>query len=68
MSQETIVKWTRGMVGAAINSAAAAGAALIVDFHDFNPAGGGIKRLALVMGVAALSGALLYIKQHPVPE
>lgn len=68
MSQETIVKWTRGLVGAAINSAAASGAALLVDFHDFNPASGGFKRLALVMVVAAISGSLLYLKQHPIPE
>lgn len=68
MSQETILKWTRGLVGAAINSAAAAGAALVVDFGNFNPANGGLKRLGVVMGVAAIAGSLLYLKQHPIPE
>ena len=60
--------WTRGLVGAAINSAASAVTVVIVDPHDFSPMNGGMGKLLSVMGVAAVFGAALFLKQHPLPE
>lgn len=68
MSQDTVRKWAIGCIGAAINSAAVGGAALLVDGRDFNPAeGGGWRKLAAVLLVSAVTGGLLYVKQHPLP-
>lgn len=61
-------QWARGLVGAAINSAASAVTVVIVDPRNFDPANGGIRKLLTVMAVAAVFGAALYLKQHPVPE
>lgn len=66
MSQ-TIRQWGRGVLGAAINSAASALTVVIVDPHTFNPADGGLMKLLSVMGVSAAFGAALYLKQHPLP-
>lgn len=66
MSRATIKKWTLGLIGAAINSAASAISVVIADPHDFNPLEGGIKKLAAVMITSAIVGAGLYIRQHPV--
>lgn len=68
MSQQTWRKWTRGLLGAAINSAASAVTVVVVDPVDFNPLDGGLYKLLSVMGVAALFGAALFLKQHPLPE
>jgi hypothetical protein len=67
MSQQTILAWTRGLIGAAINSAAVGGMALVVDNHDFNPAEGGWRKLGAVVLVSSVTGAMLYLKQHPLP-
>lgn len=61
-------KWTRGLLGAAINSAASAVTVVVVDPIDFNPLNGGLLKLLSVMGVAAIFGAALFLKQHPLPE
>lgn len=61
-------KWARGLLGAAINSAASAVTVVIVDPVDFSPLNGGLLKLLTVMGVSALFGAALYLKQHPLPE
>lgn len=66
MSQQAILTWTRGLIGAAINSAAVGGAAMVIDGHDFNPTSGW-KKLGAVMLVSAVTGALLYVKTHPIP-
>lgn len=68
MSQQTVRRWARGLLGAAINSAASAVTVVIVDPQDFNPMDGGVWKLLSVMGVAAIFGAALYLKQHPLPE
>jgi hypothetical protein len=60
--------WARGLAGAAINSAASAVTIVIVDPKDFDPTNGGIGRLLTVMGTAAIVGAALYLKQHPLPK
>lgn len=60
--------WGRGLLGAAINSAASAVTVVIVDPLDFNPLNGGLTKLLSVMGVAAAFGAALYLKQHPLPD
>lgn len=61
-------RWARGLLGAAINSAASAVTVVIVDPVDFNPIDGGLGKLLSVMGVAAVFGAALYLKQHPLPD
>ena len=61
-------KWARGLIGAAINSAASAVTVVIVDPSDFNPLDGGLTKLLTVMGVSALFGAALFLKQHPLPD
>lgn len=66
MSKEAIKRWTLGLIGAAINSAASAISVVIADPHDFNPFEGGIQKLATVMITSAIVGAGLYIRQHPV--
>lgn len=68
MGQQAIRKWGRGLLGAAINSAASVVTVVIVDPLDFNPLNGGLLKLLSVMGVAAAFGAALFLKQHPLPE
>lgn len=64
----TVQKWARGLLGAAINSAASAITVVIVDPVKFNPLAGGAAELATVAAVAGLFGAALYLKQHPLPD
>lgn len=66
--QQTIRRWVRGLIGAAINSAATTVTIVIVDPVNFNPMGDGLWKVLSVMGVSALFGAALYLKQHPLPE
>ena len=66
--RQTIRQWGRGLLGAAINSAASAITVVVVDPAAFNPMNGGLTKLATVMGVAAIFGASLYLKNHPLPE
>lgn len=61
-------RWARGLIGAAINSAASSVTVVTVDPNAFNPINGGLAKLATVAGVSALFGAALYLKQHPLPE
>lgn len=68
MSTTAMRKWGRGLLGAAINSAASAVTVVIVDPSDFSPVGGGLFKLLSVMGASALVGAALYLKQHPLPD
>lgn len=68
MSQQALRRWGRGLLGAAINSAASAVTVVIVDPTDFSPLHGGLTKLLSVMGVAGIFGAALYLKQHPLPE
>ena len=65
---KTLKVWTRGLIGAAINSSASAVTIVIVDPVNFNPIGDGLYKVLSVMGVSALFGAALYLKQHPLPD
>jgi hypothetical protein len=67
MSRETLRRWWIGAIGAAINSAAGAGALIIVDPLEFDPFGPGLMKLVKVSVALALVGAFLYIRQHPLP-
>ena len=58
--------WGRGLIAAAISGGINGLAAWAVDPSDFNLETGAAK-LAKVAFVAALSGMLLYLKQHPTP-
>lgn len=63
----TFQKWTRGLLGAAINSATGAGTLVIVDPVEFDPFGPGIVKLLKVSLALAIAGAYLYLRQHPIP-
>jgi hypothetical protein len=67
MSQHTLRTWGLGLIGAAINSGVGAVTMIIVDPKDFDPFGGGMVKLLKIAIVLAISGAALYIKQHPLP-
>lgn len=67
MSQQTLRRWGRGLLGAAINSATGAGALVIVDPADFDPFGPGLIKLLKVSIALAIAGAYLYLRQHPIP-
>lgn len=56
--------WFRGLIAAAINSAAGGVAIVVVDPHTF----GDWHQLVKVCAVLAITGAALYLKQHPLPE
>lgn len=70
MASSTLRRWIRGVLGAAINSAANAITIVVVDPVDFNPfhPEAGWTRLLTVMAVSALFGAGLFLKQHPLPD
>lgn len=58
-----IQNWLHGLVGAAINSAAGAGVLIIIDpatFSDWH-------QLGKVTLVLAVTGAFLWLKEHPLP-
>lgn len=59
--------WVRGLVGAVINSVASSLTVAVVDPADFN-VGAGLGKLGMVAGAAAITGAGLYLKQHPLPD
>lgn len=58
--------WGLGAIGAAINSAAGAGALVIVKPEDFNPFNGGLADLLKVSAALAISGFYLFLRQHPI--
>jgi hypothetical protein len=61
--------WLKGLVAAAISSAANAIGVLVADPVNFNPsAAGGLRKLGIVVLVSAIVGAALYLKQSPVPQ
>jgi hypothetical protein len=60
--------WLNGLFGAAIGAAANGITVLIVDPSKFSPgAVGGWKNLGICVGVSALVGAALFLKQSPTP-
>lgn len=61
-------KWIRGLLGAAINSAASSVTVVIVDPIAFDPIHGGAMKLLSVFLVSAVAGAALFLKQHPLPD
>lgn len=61
-------KWLNGLIGAAIGAAANGITVLIVDPAKFAPSAvGGWKNLGICVGVSALVGAALFLKQSPTP-
>jgi plasmid maintenance system antidote protein VapI len=58
-------KWLRGLVAAVINGASTAVSTMIVDPRTFN-FDTGLGNLGKVCLVAAIVGAALYLKEHPV--
>jgi hypothetical protein len=59
--------WLRGLLAAAINSAVSGLSVIVADSQTFNLSSG-IKPLLSVVGLSAVTGALLYLKQHPLPD
>ena len=59
--------WVRGLIAAVINSAAGAGTMALVEPEHFN-IHEGLPKLGTLMVALAISGALLYLKEHPLPE
>ena len=53
--------WVLGLIGAAINGAATAITAFVVDPAGFSD----WSKLLRIISVSAVVGAALYIKQHP---
>jgi hypothetical protein len=62
----TVWKWLYGLVAAIVGAGSTAVTNMIVDPSDFNLQTGKSK-LLMVMGVQALIGAALYLKQSPLP-
>lgn len=60
--------WARGMVGAAINSAANGVLVMGFDPKTFNFFDGGALNLLSFMAASGFVGALLWMKKHPLPE
>jgi hypothetical protein len=61
--------WLKGLLAAVVSSASNTIAVMVSDPGHFNPAQvGGLKRLGAVIGVSALVGAALYLKQSPLPN
>lgn len=60
--------WLRGLIAAAINSAANVVTVIIVDPVKFSPAtAGGWKNLGAIVLVSIVFGVSLYLKQSPLP-
>lgn len=59
--------WSRGAVGAAINSAVSSLALIVVDPSDFNFEAAGLVKLAKMAIVSGLLGAILWMKNHENP-
>ena len=62
--------WLRGIIGAAINGMSSSVTAAIVapeTFNPFDPHSGWMKIFSLAL-VSAVVGALLFLKQHNLPE
>lgn len=61
--------WLKGLLAAAISGAANSIAVIVVDPDHFSPAAvGGFKKLGLVAVTGAAVGAVMYLKQSPVPN
>lgn len=60
--------WVRGLVAALVSGAVTGCTSMIVDPSHFNLFGGGAKPLAEMAITSAIVGALLYLKQHPLPD
>ena len=59
--------WTRGLIAAFINSAAGVGTMAVLEPEHFN-IHEGFPKLATLFLALGISGALLYLKEHPLPE
>jgi hypothetical protein len=59
-----LVLGLRGLVGAAINAGVLTVSSVVVDPHTHYD----WRKVAAQAGVSALVGAVLWLKQHPLPE
>lgn len=60
--------WIQGLIGAGINSAASSFTAVVVSPTTFNvETAGGWAKIGSLVGVSALVGFALYLKQSPLP-
>lgn len=61
-------RWIQGLIGAGINSAASAFTAVVVSPTTFNvETAGGWAKIGSLVGISALVGFALYLKQSPLP-
>ncbi len=60
--------WLRGLFAAAIGGAAGGASALIVDPSHFNLFDGGARKLGEMVASFAVISAVMYLKQHPLPD
>jgi hypothetical protein len=60
--------WRRGLLAALIGGAVSGCTSMIVDPAHFNLFNGGARPLAEMATTSAIVGALLYLKQHPLPD
>lgn len=60
--------WWRGLFAAAIGGATGAASMIVVDPSHFNLFDGGARKLAEAMLSFAVISAVMYLKQHPLPE
>lgn len=55
--------WGRGLVAAVVSSVVSAGTAVVLDPTMWAP-----RKLVALVVTSGATGALLYLKQHPVPD
>jgi len=60
--------WLKGLVAAAISSVANSASVLIADPTHFSPSLAGWKSLGSVILVSGAVGAIMYLKQSPIPK
>ena len=64
----SLKQWLNGLIGAVIGAAANGITVMIVDPAKFSPGQvGGWRNLGVCVGVSALVGAALFLKQSPTP-
>jgi hypothetical protein len=64
----TTEQWLKGILAAAIGSAANAVTLIIIDPLQFNLFQGGAAKLGMACTVSAIVAVAMYLKQQPVPK
>lgn len=60
--------WGRGLFAAAIGGAVTGVTSMLVDPSHFNLFGGGLRPLVEMSITSAFLSAVMYLKQHPLPD